>query len=220
MTPEKGRKNSIGPVSNNRKMNLGMVFLTGLLVGVVCYLIAESLIPKVPNPTQHDLCLANRLGFLYSSLAGIWLGWIQRSWHRALWGVAVGTAIGFAYMILCSTMDFFAIMVIFPCMLGGALALLNGSNQSHWLWGSLWRFGKGLLAGVVLGWVYMFTLQTVFGWLTRPDDYASEEIFAQTYVHKMWLAGPIALGFSSALFFILIRWAVGLAKVKLQSSED
>jgi len=36
---------------DNRKMGTGMTFLVGLGVGVVCYLLAESLTPKqVSNP--------------------------------------------------------------------------------------------------------------------------------------------------------------------------
>ncbi len=36
----------------------------------------------------------------------------------------------------------------------------------------------------------------------------------------MWRDGPVALGISSALFFVLMRWAVGLTRVKLLVFED
>jgi hypothetical protein len=36
----------------------------------------------------------------------------------------------------------------------------------------------------------------------------------------MWRTGPVALGASSGLFFPLIRWAVGLTRVKLIVFED
>jgi len=36
----------------------------------------------------------------------------------------------------------------------------------------------------------------------------------------MWRAGPVALGISSTLFFVLIRWAVGLTRVRLLVFEE
>ena len=36
----------------------------------------------------------------------------------------------------------------------------------------------------------------------------------------MWRAGPVALGISSALFFVLIRWAVGLTRVRILEFDD
>ncbi len=48
----------------NRRTNGGLVFLPGLAVGVVCYLVAEFLVPRqVTRPGDHDLLLADRLGF-------------------------------------------------------------------------------------------------------------------------------------------------------------
>jgi hypothetical protein len=204
---------------DNRKMNAGLVFLSGLVVGVICYLIAESLTPKqVANPGDHDILLANRLGFIYTPVVGLWLGWLQRSWQRALLGALVGVVIGFCYMWLCASRNFLAIMVGFPCLLSGGLAVVVGSNRSHWLTGLGARLGKGLLAGLVLGFVYMVTLNVAGGMVmtahNRADDYT------QSYITMMWRAGPVALGISSALFFVLMRWAVGLTRVKLLVFEE
>jgi hypothetical protein len=96
-------------------MNAGLVCLSGLVIGAFCYLIAEWLTPRrVTNPGDHDLFLAIRLGFIYTSVVGLWLGWLQRSWQRALTGAVVGIVIGAVYMWLCASRNFLAIMVGFP----------------------------------------------------------------------------------------------------------
>src|SRR5262245_38978695 len=101
-------------------MNTGLFFLIGLIVGVICYFIAEALTPmQVANPGDHDILLANRLGFIYTPVVGLWLGWLQRSWPRALLGAFAGVAVGLCYMYLCASRNFLAIMVGFPCLLGG-----------------------------------------------------------------------------------------------------
>jgi len=198
----------------NRRQNAGTIFLSGLLLGVVFYFVAEAITPKhVANPSEHDVLLANRLGFIYTPVVGLWLGWLQRSWSRAAFGALVGIVIGFIYMWLCASRNFLAIMVGFPCLLGGLLAAVAGSNRSDWLSGLGARFGKGLLAGLVLGFVYMVVLNIVGSMVTTTDD--SPDNYTAGYIATMWRAGPIALGLSSALFFILMRWAVGLTRVRL-----
>lgn len=204
---------------DNRKMNAGLVFLTGLGVGVVVYLLAESLVPRqIASPGDHDILLANRLGFIYTPIVGLWLGWLQRSWRRAVFGAVVGVIIGSIYMWLCASGNFLAIMVGFPCLLGCLLAVVAGSNRSPWLTDLGARLGKGLLAGLVLGFVYMVVLNVGAGMVTSPN--ATQEDYTKAYVQMMWRSGPIALGISSALFFVLIRWAVGLTRVKLLVFED
>jgi len=206
-------------VAANRKLNGGLVFLMGLLAGVSCYLIAEALIPRhVASSGDHDILLANRLGFIFTPVVGLWLGWLQRSWRQALIAAAVGIAIGFGYRALCASRNFLAIMVGFPCLLGAVLAAVVGSNRSPWLSGLGARIGKGLLAGLVLGFVYMVVLNIAGGMvMTAHDDFADQ---TQGYVTMMWRAGPIALGLSGGLFFVLIRWAVGLTRVRILVFED
>ena len=200
-------------------MNAGFAFLFGLGIGVICYLIAEFLVPKqVKNSGDHDILLANRLGFIYTPAVGIWLGWLQRSWKRAAFGAIIGILIGIVYMRLCASRNFLAIMVGFPCLLGCALAVIVGSNRSHWLRDVGVRLGKGLFAGLVLGFVYMVVLNMTGSMVMSPNQSPEDE--TRAYVQMMWRTGPIALGISSALFFVLIRWAVGLTRVKLFVFEE
>jgi hypothetical protein len=121
-------------------------------------------------------------------------------------------------MWLCASQNFLAIMVGFPCLLGCVLAVVVGSNRSLWVTGIGARLGKGLLAGLVLGFVYMVVLNVLGAMVMTPNE--STDDFTKNYVSMMWHTGPIALGLSSALFFILIRWAVGLTRVKILVFED
>jgi hypothetical protein len=73
-----------------------------------------------------------------------------------------------------------------------------------------------LLAGFVLGFVYMFTLNVAGMFMT---DYGAADQ-TQAYIATMWRAGPVALGISSALFFVLIRWSVGLTRLRLPAFEE
>jgi hypothetical protein len=206
-------------ITANRKLNGGVVFLMGLVVGVLCYLVAEALIPKqLSSAADHDVFLANRLGFTYAPIVGLWLGWLQRSWRRAAFGMGMGIVIGFGYTALCASRNFLAIMVGFPCLLGGVLAGVVGSNRSPWLSGLGGRIGKGLLAGLVLGFVYMAVLNIGGGMVMTAHDSLTDE--TQRYIAMMWRAGPVALGLSSALFFVLARWAVGLTRVRILVFED
>lgn len=202
-----------------RKTGTRHDLVAGSVLGAVCYLIAESLTPQqVANPGDHDLFLAVRLGFIYPPAVGLWVAWLQRSWRRALAGVLFGIVIGFAYQWLCANRNFLAIMVGFPCLLGGGFAALVGSSRSPWTAGFGARLGKGLLAGFVLGFVYMVVLN-VTGILVGPPAFGFAD-FSQKYVAMMWRAGPVALGVASALFFVLIRWAVGLTRVRIVIADE
>lgn len=203
-------------------MSPGFAFLWGLGLGVACYLLAESLVPRhVSSSGDHDILLADRLGFIFTPVVGIWLGWLQRSWQRAAFGAGVGICIGFVYLWLCASRNFLAIMVGFPCLLGSALAVVVGSNRSPWLGGLGARLGKGLLAGLVLGFVYMVVLNVLGDMMaTDLETTPTQDELTANYVQMMWRTGPIALGISSALFFVLIRWAVGLTRMKLIVFED
>ncbi len=201
----------------NRRLSVGLVFVSGLASGVLIYLVAEWLTPKnVASSGDHDILLANRLGFIYTPFIGLWLGWLQKSWKRAAVGAIVGIAIGFVYMWLCASRNFLAVMVGLPCLLGGAVAAIVGSNRSPWLRGLGARLGKGLLAGLVLGFVYMVILN-VLGVMLMPPQTEDE---TKSYIKMMWRDGPVALGISSALFLVLIKWAVGLSRVRLLVFED
>jgi hypothetical protein len=202
----------------NRKPTNGQVFLFGGALGASCFLLAEFLVPRQVNgPAEHDLLLAHRLGFIYAPLLGLWLGWLQRSWPRALLGAMLGVLIGGLYFLLCGW-NFLAVMVAFPCLLGGVFAMLLGSNCDPWLRGLGARLGKGLVAGFVLGVVYMVVLNFVGA--SFPDSIQGGGDFTKRYVGIMWQAGPVALGLASGLFLILFRWAVGLTSMRLVVFED
>lgn len=199
---------------DNRRIRGSWQFLWGLAAGVVCYLIAEWLTPReVGSPHEHDILLANRIGFVYATVVAFWLAWLQRSWLRAILGVVVGPILGLVYMWLCTSGNILAVMIGFPCLLGGVLAALLGSNRSLWLGDLGARLGKGLLAGLVLGVVYALVLN-VAGALLMPLV-ATPDAMTAHYVAMMWRAGPIALGVSSGLFFPLVCWAVGLSRARL-----
>jgi hypothetical protein len=119
-------------------------------------------------------------------------------------------------MQLCQGRNFVAIMVGFPALLGGVLASLLASNRSKWFGDLLPRLGKGLLAGFALGSVYMVTLNLMFASVFEQDFLHDP---TPAYIRAMWRAGPVALGLASGLFFPLIRWAVGLTRVKVVFEE-
>ena len=177
----------------------------GLAVGVAAYVIAQALVPAdASSSTEHDLALAKRLGYVYSIGIVGWTAWLQRSFRIGVTGAVVALAVGTAYALLCESRNFFAIMVAFPCLLGGCMAALLPSVYGGGVRGVLGRFGKGLCAGLVLGFVYMVVLNVtgalVSGsWIFRePGSYRS----------LMWKTGPVALGVASALFFPMFRWAM------------
>jgi hypothetical protein len=202
----------------NRVLNGGQVFLCGLLIGAVSFLVAEALVPaSVASLGEHDLLLANRLGFIFPPLLGIWLGWVQRSWTRALTGMLAGFGVGLIYFLLCER-NFLAVMVAFPCLCGGAFAAVVGSNMDNWLSGFGIRLLKGLVAGLVLGLAYMIVLNMGAG-IILGGRY-EEEDFANRYVAMMWRAGPVALGLASGAFLVLLRWAVGMTRIRLVVLED
>jgi len=203
---------------DNRKPTSGQVFLVGAILGASCFLLAESLVPReVSSPGEHDLFLANRLGLLFTPLVGTWLGWLQRSWLRALFGAMLGILIGLLYLILCGR-NFLAVMVAFPCLLGGVFAMLAGSNREPWFENLGVRLGKGLVAGFVLGLVYAVALNVVGAGFLPHFRITGD--FTSRYVSMMWKAGPVALGLAGGLFLILMRWAVGLTRVRFILFED
>lgn len=194
-----------GPTPTCRPRSLGKVrvFLTGATFGCVSFLAAIALIPgNVPSPSQHDLLLANNLGFVFPPLVGVWAGWVRRSWLWAGAGTAIGLAIGGGYYLLCGD-DFLAVMVAFPCLLGGVASVAFGTGVRYWWHGILARLGKGLVAGFVLGFVYMLVLNVLgLGWF--PVD------STERYHQMMWTNGPIAMSVAGGLYLVLFVWASNL----------
>ena len=195
------------PIQNTTLSSL-QVFLCGVGIGALSYVIAELAIPKTANtPSSHDLALAHRIGFIFPALTGWWVGWLQRSLSRMIAGIAVGSGVGYLYAALCgSDPDFLAIMIGFPCFCGGLFAMLIGSNRDKWLNGMGARLIKGLLAGLACGVVYSVLLSVIAG-ITISNPYSMTQ---EDFVNGMWRAGPPALGIGGGVFFLLFRWAIRL----------
>lgn len=206
----------IGIPTENRKINYGVVCLTGLLSGAVVHFLAESLISFEAVKDDYDTALLIRRTLLYLPIVGFWLGGMHRSWERAARGVLAGIVVGLAYAALCLTDNSFAVLAGFPCVLGGAFATLIGFNRYLKPSELGILFGKGLLAGFVLGFVDVI-LQAFFSlrYLGFPGESGRRvHIFV---IHRY---GPIAFGISSALFFLLIPWAVRLTRSQIAVHEN
>ncbi len=197
----------------NRQFKTSLVLSQGLALGLVAFAIAElSLSHNTLDSTNHDMMLAQRLGLIYTPAVGAWLGWLQRSRSRILVGIGVGLIIGAIYYVLCAGQNFLAIMVGFPMLLGGGLAALVGSNRSAGVGGFFSRLGKGLIAGLVLGFAYMFLLNAILNLFIPP-----QRLF-ESYAYEMWKGGLPAMGVASALFLVLLNWAVGLVRLRVEET--
>jgi len=207
--------------TENIRLPSGQIFLWGFGIGFCSYLLSEFLVPRnVPSPADHDLALANRLGFIFPPAVGLWLGWLQRSPGRAGIGFLAGVLVGLIYLGL-SEKNFLAVMVGFPCLCGGVFAGIVGSNRDPWISGLPARVGKGLVAGLVLGFVYMVVLNVVCAMVrVSPDSAGGPESMTASYIATMWKAGPVALGVSGGLFLILVRWAIGSSRIRLIVFEE
>jgi hypothetical protein len=181
------------------------IFFVGLLLGIVSFVISMAMISRdVPTASAHDLQLANNLGFIYAPFIGMWAGLVRRSLLWTLAGVAVGLALGSLYRWL-SGYDFLSVMVAYPCLLGGLAAAALGRGQRSWSDGVLFRLVKGLYSGFVLGFLYMVGLNLLGAFLLPAFDSTTTQ-----YRSMMWVAGTIAMGFSSAVFLVLFHWSANL----------
>jgi hypothetical protein len=194
----------------NRQFPTWMVLLQGLALGLAAFAVAELSLPGGLEAGDHDMMLAQRLGLVYTPLVGAWLGWLQRSRRRALMGALAGTGIGIVYYLLCMSRDFLAIMVGFPALLGGGLAALVGSNRSQGVAAFFGRLARGLVAGLVLGVAYLFLLSFILNTFVNPAT-----LFTG-YASHMWKGGLPAMAISSALFFVALRWAIGLVRLRIE----
>jgi hypothetical protein len=202
--------------ASHRQLGHGRVVLMGLAGGTACYLLAEVSTPTaVTSAAEHDLWLAQRLGFILAPALALWLGWLQRSWRRALIGGGCGLLIGWLCYQLCSG-AFQPVLVALPILLGGVLAALCGAQRNDRLRCLAGRVAKGLLVGLLIGLVY-FVLLNLGALAFWPR--AGNVDYMGAYVRMMWRAGPFALGVCGAMLFPSIRWAAGLVRPPVGSSE-
>ena len=194
------------PSTEPRELSRVTIAGVGIAVGVAACLVSLALIPSsVSSAGEHDLRLANHLGFIYPPLVGLWAAWCRRSTPWAVFGVLSGILVGAFYYALCGY-NFLSVMVAFPCLLGGVTSILMGTQAGSWTAGLPQRFGKGLVAGLVLGFVYMVLLNVVaIFFMTFPRTVA-------THSSMMWRAAPLAMGVASALYLVLFHWSSGLGR--------
>lgn len=195
------------PSSEPRLVPRRVQLIAGAAFGAICFVIAMALVPSdTASPTTHDLELANNLGFIYPPLLGLWTGWVRRSLLWAVFGLVSGLAIGLTYYALCGT-NFLAVMVGFPCILGGATSVLLGTKHHSWIAGIPERLIRGLIAGFMLGFSYMLTLNIVFPFTSPGFPYSNSVADHST---GMWIAGTVALSISSSLYLLVFHWSAGL----------
>src|SRR6185295_14895313 len=98
---------SVGPSPTvPRRLNAIRVFLHGLLLGSICSIIAELMIPSaIGSLEEYDLARARCLGIVYASATGLWLGWCKGSRWNMKWGAAIGLLIGTAYFVLSAACE-------------------------------------------------------------------------------------------------------------------
>ncbi|MBN1854879.1 MAG: hypothetical protein JW829_19250 [Pirellulales bacterium] len=178
------------------------VFGIGALIGVVSFVLSMAAIPSdISNASIHDLMLANNLGFIYPPIIGFWCGFVRRSLRWMLLGITVGLVLGTLYKLLCGY-NYLLVMVAFPCVLGGLASSLLGQEKRPYVERSILRFLKGLVAGFVLGLVYMVILNAL-GMIILPIFNPS----TAQYREMMWYAGTIAMTVASGLHLLLFHWS-------------
>jgi hypothetical protein len=206
------RDENAGPTPRIRTVHVARLFVVGAVLGLVSFLVSIAMVPRsVPNPSVHDLTLAKILGFVFPPLIGLWSGWVRRSWLWAAAGVAVGLGIGLCYALLCGNEFLFVpITMAFPCFLGGVASLFLGMTRGSWFTNALARFGKGLVAGLVLGFVYT-ALLNLLGLFMLPFDSGRS---TSDYIAMMWRAGPISMSVASGLYLMLFQWSSNFRQSK------
>ncbi|HBL27730.1 MAG TPA: hypothetical protein DD490_12905 [Acidobacteria bacterium] len=195
-------------LTSHRQMDHERLVLIGLGSGTLCYLLAGLLTPRAGSIQEHDLWLTQRLGFILVPALALGLGWLQRSWRRALIGGVFGLLIGWFCHRLCES-TFQPILPALPILLGGVFAAFCGSQRADWLQGLGARLAKGLLVGFVIGVVYiaLLSLGSLLFWPRAGDlDYTA------AYIRMTWRAGPLAFSLVGALLFPSIRWAAALTQ--------
>lgn len=198
-------------------MKKRIVFVHGLILGAVAFVIAKALIPEsAQHLSTHDLALAHRIGFTFPPLVGLWVGWAQGSLSRMILGMSLGSMIGLSYASLCGErFGFLGIMIGYPMFCGGLFAMLLGVDRATWVSGLLPRLLKGLTAGLVCGFAYTLVLNILLAFSYHPN--LGRDL--STYSSRMWQAGPFALALGGGVFLVMFRWALGIGSTRPQQKS-
>ncbi len=179
------------------------IFFVGAILGCVSFIAAIAPISGFESRPGHDPMLANNLGFLFPPLIGLWAGWARRSRRWAMAGSIIGFAIGGRYYMLCGY-NSLAVMMAFPCLLGSAACIALGIGERSWHDRIIAPYGKGMVAGLVLGSVWMVVLN-VLGSSWLPLTLLLQPTHEDHWM--MWQGGPVAMNLASGSYLVLFLWA-------------
>lgn len=193
----------------NVQISNARILMSGLAVGVLTSVIATLATQK---PFETFQTHAMIVGFIYVTAAGGWIGALQGSAKRTIFGAAVGAIIGLTYSLAvrfglpnypndCGLMIYFALL---PCVLSGLLAGVLGASFNRNFKTFPVCFSKGLISGFLMGVVHFVAL---FGLVISTSDMGGTfDRLGETGTVQL----ATALGLASALYFFMLQWSVGL----------
>ena len=97
------------------------------------------------------------------------------------------------------------VVYLYPSLLGGVAACVLGNGSPGWINSAYLRFLKGLLAGLVLGTVYLSLLNQLWEPVLKLVDQSNN-----VYRQATWIAGTTAMSTASGVFLLIFRWAANL----------
>lgn len=197
-------------ISNSR------IILSGFGVGVLTSAVATFFSHKPFDAFQFHAMV---VGFIYVTAAGCWIGNLQGSVKRTIFGAISGALLGLTYSLSVrftlpnypndnGLMVYFALL---PCVLSGLLAGVLGSTRENGFKEFPVCFSKGLISGFMMGIVHFVTLLI----LLIPSPYIVKLFGPLGETGTIQLA--CALGVASALYFFMLQWSVSLRSSGKQS---
>ena len=201
----------------SRQPSRKLIFLIGASAGLAGFLIAKVMVPvTVYSFQEHDLFLARNIGFVFPALIGLAAGCVEGSLSRMLQGMTVGSLVGFLYASLCGNkFDVGMAILGLPCFCGGLMAVLIGSSQSPRITGAPARLGKGMVAGLACGAVYLLSVNLIVAFVLKPV-YVSD---VSAYRAIVWKTGLPSMIIAGGIFQCLFCWAIGLRSGSKPSAQ-
>jgi hypothetical protein len=198
------------------KISTSKILLSGFGVGVLTSAIATLITKKPFDAFQMHAMI---VGFIYVAAAGCWIGSVQGSAKRTIFGAVSGALIGLTYALsirftlpnypnVSGLLVYFALL---PCVLSGLLAGVLGSSRANGLKEFPVCFSKGLISGFMMGIVHFVTLVL----LLLPSSCIIKLFGPLGETGTIQLA--CALGVASALYFFMLQWSVALRSSGKQS---